>query len=85
MRPILSEPSIPSRIIFGSSSAKQPYLALIESYLFDYEGNAYGKNVKIQLYEFRRPEKKFASVEEMRQQVESDISYGREYFRHKRG
>ena len=58
---------------------------LIESYLFDYEGNAYGKNVKIQLYEFRRPEKKFASVEEMRQQVESDISYGREYFRHKRG
>ena len=54
---------------------------LIESYLFDYEGNAYGKNVRIQLYEFKRPERKFESVEEMKHQVDSDIAYGREYFK----
>ncbi|MCB6543791.1 riboflavin kinase, partial [Desulfovibrio desulfuricans] len=31
---------------------------LIESYLFDYDGNAYEKDVEIQIYEFRRPEQK---------------------------
>ena len=57
---------------------------LIESYLFDYSGNAYGKDVEIQLYEFRRPEKKFDSVEEMKKNVNEDIAYGKEYFRYKR-
>lgn len=58
---------------------------LIESYLFDYEGNAYEKDVKIQLHKFRRPEKKFASVEEMKDHVNADIAYGKEYFACKRG
>lgn len=57
---------------------------LIESFLFDYSGNAYGKDVEIQLYEFRRPEKKFDSVEEMKLKVNEDIAYGKEYFRYKR-
>ena len=57
---------------------------LIESYLFDYDGNAYEKDVEIQLHEFRRPEKKFASVDEMKQQIDSDISCGRAYFSYKR-
>lgn len=56
---------------------------LVESYLYEYEGDAYGKHVKIELLEFRRPEHKFASVEEMRAQVEKDIQYGREYFERK--
>ncbi|XCP83933.1 bifunctional riboflavin kinase/FAD synthetase [Roseburia hominis] len=57
---------------------------LIESYLFDYEGNAYGKDVEIQLFEFRRPEQKFDSVECMKAQIDSDIAFGKEYFRYKR-
>lgn len=57
---------------------------LIESYLFDYEGNAYGKDVEIQLFEFRRPEQKFDSVESMKAQIDSDIAFGKEYFRYKR-
>ena len=52
---------------------------LIESYLFDYSGNAYGKKVKIRLRAFRRPEQKFADVEEMKRQVDRDIAAGREY------
>lgn len=57
---------------------------LIESYLFDYSGNAYEKEVAIQLYHFKRPEQKFASVEEMKEQVTSDIAFGKEYFSYKR-
>lgn len=53
---------------------------LIESYLFGYTGDAYGKEVKIELLEFRRPECKFADVEEMKASVTKDIAFGKEYF-----
>lgn len=53
---------------------------LIESYLFGYTGDAYGKEVKIELLEFRRPECKFADAEEMKASVAKDIAFGKEYF-----
>ncbi len=53
---------------------------LIESFLFGYDGDAYGKTVRTELLEFRRPEQKFGSVEEMRACVNQDIAYGRGYF-----
>lgn len=53
---------------------------LVESFLLDYSGNAYGKRVKIRLRSFRRPERKFRDVEEMKQQVDRDIACGREFF-----
>ena len=53
---------------------------LIESYLYGYSGDAYGKNVKIELLEFRRPEHKFSSIKEMQVRVRHDIQYVREYF-----
>lgn len=55
---------------------------LIESYLFDYNDNAYGKNVEISLYHFRRPEQKFPSVEEMKRHVDMDIAAGKDFFAH---
>lgn len=54
---------------------------LVESYLFDYQGNAYGKKVLNQLYEFRRPERKFADVSEMKECIDKDIEYGKRYFK----
>lgn len=53
---------------------------LVETYLFDYNGNAYDKPVCIRLHDFKRPEQKFASIEEMKQQVENDIAFAKEYF-----
>lgn len=52
----------------------------IEAFLFDYNGNAYGKEVRIELLEFKRPEQKFASIEEMKQQVDQDILYAKKFF-----
>lgn len=57
---------------------------LIESNLFDYSGNAYEKEVEIQLYHFKRPEQKFESVEAMKAQIDKDIAYAKEYFRYHR-
>ena len=53
---------------------------LVESYLFDYDGNAYGKRVTTQLHEFRRPERKFTDVSEMKACIDRDIEYGKQYF-----
>ena len=43
---------------------------LVESYLFDYNGDAYGKEIKVELLQFRRPEQKFESVQELKAVVD---------------
>lgn len=53
---------------------------LIETYLFGYSGNAYDKKVKIELLKFRRPEQKFHGVEEMKENIDRDIEYGKCFF-----
>ena len=45
---------------------------LCESYLFDYNEEIYGKAIEVSFVEFIRPEQKFASVDELRSQVERD-------------
>ena len=54
---------------------------LIETFLFDYDGNAYGKEVETQLLHYKRPEKKFESVTELKAQIDTDIDYARNYFK----
>ncbi len=44
-----------------------------ETYIKDFSGNLYGKTVKTVLKEFLREEKKFASLEELKKQIEIDI------------
>lgn len=52
---------------------------LIENNLLDYSGDAYGKEVEIQLYHFKRPEQKFESIEMMKAQIDQDITYAKEF------
>ena len=53
---------------------------LTEIYVFGYEGNAYGKYIKIRFCEFERPETKFHSIEDLKARVDADIIYGKTYF-----
>ncbi|MCC8046250.1 MAG: bifunctional riboflavin kinase/FMN adenylyltransferase [Clostridiales bacterium] len=52
----------------------------VETYLYGVCENLYGRKVKVLLREFRRPEQKFESVEELKAQMEKDIQAGKEYF-----
>ncbi len=51
-----------------------------ESFLFGYEGDAYGSEVMVELIEYVRPEQKFSGEEELKAHVMRDIARGKEYF-----
>ena len=53
----------------------------VETYLFECNENLYGKEAWVEFYHFVRPECKFDSVEELREQIQRDAQAGRNYFR----
>ena len=53
---------------------------LLEVFVYGFEGNAYGKEITAQFCGFERPEIKFGSVEELKDQVMKDMKYGEEFF-----
>ena len=48
----------------------------VETYLYDFEGDLYGTDIIVQFLAFRRPEKKFDSVESLKAQLVQDIAAG---------
>lgn len=57
------------------------YFRGVETYLFDYEGDLYGRLIEVQLYAYERPEQKFPDMEELKAQMHRDIAFGKNYFR----
>ncbi len=50
----------------------------IETHLLFFSGDLYGKEARVQLLSFRRPEKKFDSLEDLKAQLDLDIREARE-------
>ena len=50
-----------------------------ETYLLDFEGDLYGKEVTVAFLDFLRPEQKFTSLDELRAQIEKDVRQARLY------
>lgn len=55
-------------------------LLSVETNLFDYDSEAYGHYIDVQLMHFLRQEMKFDSVETLKKQMESDAAFAREMF-----
>lgn len=53
---------------------------LLEVYVYGYDGNAYGKEITARFCDFERPETKFGSIEELKDNVMRDMQYGERYF-----
>ena len=51
----------------------------VETYLYEFDQDVYGKNAIVKLLEFKRPERKFADVEELKAQMMKDVNEGREF------
>lgn len=45
---------------------------LLETNLFDFDGDLYGRRLRVELVRFIRPERRFDSVEELFSQIEAD-------------
>ncbi len=57
------------------------YFRGVETYLFDFDKDLYGQMIEVQFFAFERPEQKFADIEELKEQMQRDIVFGRNYFR----
>lgn len=55
----------------------------VETYLFDFDDNLYGKNIVVKFYTFERGECKFNGLEELKEQMQKDKAFGIEYFAEK--
>lgn len=51
----------------------------VETYLYEFDKDVYGKNAVVKLLEFKRPERKFSNVEELKSQMMKDVNEGREF------
>lgn len=48
-------------------------LPLAETHIIGFSGDLYGKNVKVNIKEFIRPEQKFSSIDELKEKIADDI------------
>lgn len=53
--------------------AEQQKVMRLETHLLGWQGNLYDRRLVVQLCRFLRPERKFASIEELRAQIAADI------------
>ncbi|MCI8464833.1 MAG: bifunctional riboflavin kinase/FAD synthetase [Lachnospiraceae bacterium] len=52
----------------------------VETYIFDFNRDLYGKTLDVQLFRYQREEQKFASVEELKAQLVRDVEESRRFF-----
>jgi riboflavin kinase/FMN adenylyltransferase len=52
---------------------------LLEVHLFDFSGDLYGRDLEVDFLDFLRPEKKFDSIEALREGIERDAHAAREF------
>lgn len=52
----------------------------VETYIFGFEEEIYDKKITVYLDHYRRPEKKFAGIEQLRAQLMEDKKAGRDYY-----
>lgn len=52
----------------------------LEVHLLGFDGDLYGRNIRVELLHRLRPELRFDSMEELREHIEADIEAARQWF-----
>lgn len=55
----------------------------VETYLYDFNGDLYDREIEVQLLSYKRPEERFESVEALKEQLARDRADGTAYFEKK--
>ncbi|MFV0314424.1 MAG: bifunctional riboflavin kinase/FAD synthetase [Anaerotignum sp.] len=53
---------------------------IVETFLLDFDKDVYGDTLQVFFYKFLRSERKFPSIEELREQIQLNAKQAREYF-----
>lgn len=67
-----------SNVGYKPTVSKEKILG-IETYLYDFDGEIYGREITVELLAFRRREQTFDSVEALRAQIAEDVEAGRDW------
>jgi riboflavin kinase/FMN adenylyltransferase len=73
----LSAPYIRGVMNLGNRPTVDGFRQVAEVHLFDWTGDLYGQTLIVSLERFLRPEQKFASLEELKSQIQIDCSTAR--------
>lgn len=80
---ILKEKRYKSITNIGHKPTVNDTLAVsVETYLYDFSEDMYGEKIVTELIHFKRPERKFESLEALKAQMEADIAAGRFFHEH---
>lgn len=66
--------NIGARPTFGEGSVRS------ETYIVDFSGDLYGRDVRVEIYSFVRGEKKFPDADTLKAQIEADVESAKRYF-----
>lgn len=53
----------------------------VETYLFDFDGDLYGKEIQVEILAYERPEIKFDNLKDLKEKMQEDLAFGRKYFK----
>lgn len=53
----------------------------LETFLFDFQGDLYGKDIRVQLLKFLRPEQRFESISQLSAQIGRDVAQAEAFFK----
>ena len=64
----------------GSRPTVGGHVVTVEPWLLDFHGDLYGKKLTLEFYSFLRPERKFDSLEELKEEIRKNAQQTREFF-----
>ena len=62
-------------------TVSEEHIVGVETYIDEFSQDLYGEKIVVSFLEFIRPEMKFASIEELKAQMASDIEVARKYYK----
>ena len=63
----------------GTQPTVRGHEVVCETNIFDFSGDLYGQNAKVEFLKFIRPETKFSSIDELTNQVHKDIKMSKKF------
>ena len=79
-RAVVDGKAYPAVANVGTRPTVEGHHVTVEPWLLDFEGDIYGRTLTLEFYRFLRPERKFDSLEELRDEIRKNAEQTREFF-----